>query len=147
MISKTKAQLDANTDWVKLNSVGMVEHIRQEKGKTTVEIRYFISSLANNIEKFSRAVRGHWGVENSLHWGGSALRRFPPLQRLPLLDVALNEDECRIRKDNAPENFAVLRQIAVNLLGKEKRMKVGIKNKGFLAAMDNEYLVRVLGQL
>ncbi|WP_341528491.1 ISAs1 family transposase [Nostoc sp. UHCC 0302] len=132
MISSEKAQLNFNTDWVKLNSVGMVEHIRQEKGETTVEIRYFISSLPNNIEKFAKAVRGHWGVENSLHW---------------VLDVALKEDECRIRKDNAPENFAVLRQIAVNLLGKEKRMKVGIKNKGFLAAMDNEYLVRVLAQL
>ena len=132
MISEIKSQLDPNTDWVKLNSVGMVEHIRQEKGETTVEIRYFISSLPNNIEKFATAVRGHWGVENSLHW---------------VLDVALKEDDCRIRKDNAPENFAVLRQIAVNLLGKEKRMKVGVKNKGFLAAMDNEYLVRVLAQL
>ncbi len=71
-------------------------------------------------------------MENSLHW---------------VLDVALKEDDCRIRKENALLNFAVLRQIAVNLLGKEKRMKVGVKNKGFLAAMDNEYLVRVLAQL
>jgi predicted transposase YbfD/YdcC len=110
----------------------MVEHIRKEKGETTVEIRYFISSLANNAEKFATAVRGHWGVENSLHW---------------VLDVALNEDECRIRKDNAPENFAVLRQIAVNLLGKEKRVKAGVKNKQFLAGIDEKYLMRVLSQL
>ncbi len=53
MISEIKSQLDPHTDWVKLNSVGMVEHIRQEKGETTVEIRYFISSLPNNIEKFA----------------------------------------------------------------------------------------------
>lgn len=71
----------------------------------------------------------HWGIENSLHW---------------ILDVALNEDNCRIRKDNAPQNFAVMRHIAVNLLGKEKRLKVGVKNKQFLAAMDNQYLARLL---
>ncbi|RCJ17978.1 hypothetical protein A6770_40020 [Nostoc minutum NIES-26] len=60
------------------------------------------------------------------------------------MDVALREDDCRIRKDNAPQNFTILRQIAINLLGKEKRVKVGIKNKQFLAAMDNNYLARVL---
>lgn len=98
-------------------------------GKTTVETRYFISSLIKNAEEFSNAVRSHWGIENSLHW---------------VLDVALKEDDCRIRKDNAPENFAVLRQIAANLLGKEKQVKRGIKNKQFLAAMDNNYLLRVL---
>ncbi len=58
--------------------------------------------------------------------------------------ITLNEDNCRIRKDNAPQNFAVLRHIAVNLLGKETRLKVGVKNKQFLAAMDNQYLTRLL---
>ena len=76
-----------------------------------------------------QAVRGHWGIENSLHW---------------ILDVALNEDDCRIRKENAPENFAVLRHIAVNLFGQEKSKKLGIKNKQFLAAMDDNYLAKVL---
>lgn len=101
-----------------------------------METRYFISSLEENAEKFANSVRSHWGIENSLHW---------------ILDVALNEDDCRIReddcrirKDNAPQNFAVLRHIAVNLLGKEKRVKVGVKNKQFLAAMDNQYLARLL---
>ena len=107
----------------------MVESVRSEYGKTTVETRYFISSLESNAEQFANSVRSHWGIENSLHW---------------ILDVALKEDDCRIRKDNAPQNFAVLRQIAVNLLGKEKRLKRLIKNKQFLAAMDNNYLARVL---
>lgn len=98
-------------------------------GKTTTETSYFISSLENNAQKFANSVRNHWGIENSLHW---------------VLDVALNEDDCRIRKDNAPQNFAVLRQIAVNILGQEKRVKLGIKNKQFLAAMDNKYLERLL---
>ena len=98
-------------------------------GKTTVETRYFISSLSNNAKELANCVRSHWGIENSLHW---------------VLDVAFREDDCRIRKDNAPENFAVLRQIAINLLGKDKRVKLGIKNKQFLAAMDDKYLERIL---
>jgi RNase P/RNase MRP subunit p30 len=58
--------------------------------------------------------------------------------------VAFKEDDCRIRKDNAPQNFAVLRHIAVNALGKEKTKKLGIKSKQFCAGLDNEYLIKVL---
>jgi predicted transposase YbfD/YdcC len=129
MLAGIGLQLDPDSVWSKFSSVGMVESIRLSDGKTTVETRYFISSLIKNAEEFSNAVRSHWGIENSLHW---------------VLDVALKEDDCRIRKDNAPQNFAVLRQIAVNLLGKEKRVKRGIKNKQFLAAMDNNYLLSIL---
>lgn len=129
MLSGIREKLDPDSVWAKLNSVGMVESVRQVDSKTTVETRYFISSLKEDAQKFANGVRNHWGIENSLHW---------------ILDVALNEDDCRIRKDNAPQNFAVLRHIAVNLLGKEKRVKVGVKNKQFLAAMDNHYLSRLL---
>jgi len=111
--------------------------------KTTVETRYYISSLSNNAKLFGQSVRSHWGVENSLHWGGVSAGEASPAEP-PLLDVALNEDDCRIRKDNAPENFAVMRRLAVNLLGREKSNKRGVRNKQFLAAMDNEYLVKVL---
>ncbi len=76
--------------------------------------------------------------------GAECLRGKLPSSVPPLLDVALNEDNCRIRKDNAPENFAVMRRLAVNLLGREKSKKRGVKNKQFLAAMDNEYLPKVL---
>jgi predicted transposase YbfD/YdcC len=129
MLSAIQSRLDPDSIWSNFNSVGMVESVRQVDGKTTVETRYFISSLEDNAKKFANCVRSHWGIENSLHW---------------VLDVALKEDDCRIRKDNAPQNFAVMRQIAVNLLGKENRVKRGIKNKQFLAAMDNKYLERVL---
>nr|WP_225226340.1 ISAs1 family transposase [Komarekiella delphini-convector] len=129
MLTGVGSQLDPDSVWSKFSSVGMVESVRSEYGKTTVETRYFISSLESKAEQFANSIRSHWGIENSLHW---------------VLDVALREDDCRIRKNNAPQNFAVLRQIAVNLLGKEKRVKRGIKNKQFLAAMDNNYLVRVL---
>jgi predicted transposase YbfD/YdcC len=129
MLTGIGPQLDPDSIWSKFNSVGMVESVRLLDGKTTVETRYFISSLVSNAEEFANSIRSHWGIENSLHW---------------ILDVALREDECRIRKDNAPQNFAIVRQIAVNLLGQEKRLKRGIKNKQFLAAMDNDYLLRVL---
>ncbi|BAY65589.1 transposase ISAs1 family protein [Calothrix brevissima NIES-22] len=130
MLTEIGSRLDPESVWSNFNSVGMVESVRSLDGKTTVETRYFISSLEENAEKFANCVRSHWGIENSLHW---------------ILDVALREDDCRIRKDNAPQNFAVLRQIAVNVLGEDKRVKLGIKNKQFLAVMDNKYLERVLG--
>ena len=130
MLTDISSRIDPENKWQKLNSIGMVESVRTENGKTTVETRYYISSLKLDARKFGDSVRSHWGIENSLHW---------------ILDVALNEDDCRIRKDNSPQNFAVLRHIAVNLLGKEKTKKLGIKNKQFLAAMDDNYLTKVLG--
>ncbi|MDZ7956287.1 MAG: ISAs1 family transposase [Nostoc sp. DedQUE09] len=130
MLSDIPERLDPDSIWSELNSVGMVESVRKVDGKTTVETRYFISSIENNAKQFANSVRSHWGIENLLHW---------------ILDVALREDDCRRGKDNAPQNCALLRQIAVNLLTKEKCVKRGIKNKQFLAAMDDNYLARVLG--
>ncbi len=129
MLNNISERVDANNKWSKLKSIGLVESVRTVDGKTTVETRYYISSLPNNAELFGQSVRSHWGIENSLHW---------------ILDVALNEDDSRIRKDNAPNNFAVMRRLAVNLLSREKSNKRGVKNKQFLAVMDNEYLAKVL---
>jgi predicted transposase YbfD/YdcC len=129
MLSDITKKLDPNHEWANINSIGMFESVRTLNGKTTVEIRYCICSFNKNAEKLGNSIRSHWGIENSLHW---------------VLDVALNEDSCRIRKDNSSENFGVLRQIAINLLGQEKKQKVGIKNQQFLAAMDNNYLTQVL---
>ena len=129
MLTDVQSRVDPSHKWSNLKSVGLVESVRTVDGKTTVETRYYISSLSNNAKLFGQSVRSHWGVENSLHW---------------VLDVALNEDGCRIRKDNAPENFALMRRLAVNLLGREKSHNRGVKNKQFKAAMDNEYLIKVL---
>jgi len=129
MLSDIAQKIDPNQRWANLKSIGMVESVRTVNGKTTVETRYYISSLVGDAKLLGQSVRSHWGIENSLHW---------------VLDVAFSEDDCRIRKDNAPQNFAVLRHIAVNLLGEEKSKKLGMKNKQFLAAMDNNYLAKVL---
>ncbi len=105
------------------------ESIEKATSEIKLERRYFISSLNTNAKTFSEAIRIHWGIENGLHW---------------CLDVAFNEDACRIRKDYASENLAVVRHIALNLLKKEKTAKTGIKNKRLNAGWDNAYLARLL---
>ncbi len=91
--------------------------------------RLHLNSFPSNAEVFDQAVRSHWGIENSLHW---------------VLDVSFREDECRIRRDNSPENFALLRHIALNLLSQEKTAMMGIQNKRLQAAWDDQYLAQVL---
>ncbi len=95
----------------------------------TVERRYFISSLRADAKEALRAVRGHWQVENSLHW---------------VLDVAFRENACWTRTGNAPENLATLRHIAVNLLKQERSCKPGVKSKWLKAGWDESYMLKVL---
>lgn len=116
--------------WQNFKSIGMVQSERRVKGKTSIENRFYISSLPSDAELFAHSVRSHWQIENSQHW---------------VLDVAFNEDDCRIRKHNAPENFAILRRLALNLLSQERSAKVGVKAKRLKAGWDNDYLIKVLG--
>jgi len=129
IISDVKALIKSSEKWVNLESIGLVESVRIINGKTSIETRYFITSLDNSAELFAKAVRGHWGIENSLHW---------------ILDVAMREDKSRIRKDNAPANFAMLRHIAVNILRQNKSKKFGVRSKQFLAAIDESYMNEIL---
>jgi predicted transposase YbfD/YdcC len=116
--------------WAGLRSLVMVESKREIIGeKVTVERRYFITSLRANAKEILKAVRSHWEVENQLHW---------------CLDVSFREDACRTREGNAPENLAVLRHIALNLLKQEKTCKLGIKSKRLKAGWDDSYLLKVL---
>jgi predicted transposase YbfD/YdcC len=113
----TTGQIDvlkSRHEWVGLCSVGMVESTREVNDVATKSVRYYISSLSGSDGgKFSNAVRKHWAIENNLHW---------------VLDMAFDEDSCRVRKNHAPENMAMLRHIALNLLkGDTTRRKVGIK--------------------
>lgn len=129
MLSDVQEQIDPEGKWENLQSIGRLDSRRVVKGKTTIATRYFISSLTNNAELLADSIRQHWRIENSLHW---------------VLDVAFREDESRIRKDNAPQNFAILRHIANSLLQQDKIAKTGIKNKRLKAGWDNEYLSKVL---
>lgn len=116
--------------WEGLQSVGMVEAIREVGGQRTVERHYYLSSLPLDVQLFARAVRGHWGVENKLHW---------------VLDVCFREDQSRARAGFAAENLATLRRLALNLLKQEKTKKRGIKGKMLNARWDHAYLLRLLG--
>ena len=106
----------------------MVESERTVRGKTTIARRYYISSLEKNASLFAKAVRLHWGIENSVHW---------------VLDMAFREDESRVRKGHAPENLAVLRHIALNLL-RDDSTPLGIKNKRLKAGWSTDYLTHLL---
>lgn len=117
-------------DWEGLNSVGMVEATREIGGQQSVERRYYLSSLPLDVEAFARAVRGHWGVENKLHW---------------VLDVQMGEDQSRARVGYAAENLATLRRLALNLIKRDKTKQRGIKGKQLNAGWDHAYLLRLLG--
>jgi predicted transposase YbfD/YdcC len=122
--------LEQKEDWKNLKSVIMVEAEREViGGATTVERRYFISSLEANAELALRSVRGHWAIENSLHW---------------CLDIGFREDECRVREAKSAENLASVRHIGLNLLKQEKSCKLGIKSKRKKAGWDESYLLKVL---
>jgi predicted transposase YbfD/YdcC len=115
--------------WQQLRAIVMVEAERQRGNQTTVETRYFITSLANDAPLALHAVRGHWGIENQVHW---------------VLDLAFREDESRVRKEHGPENLAVVRHIALNMLKQDKTTKLGTQNKRLKAAWDQDYLLALL---
>jgi predicted transposase YbfD/YdcC len=115
--------------WSQLTSVARVEAMREWNGQTSREVCYYISLLAPDAQCLAEAIRTHWSVENPLHW---------------VLDVAFREDYCRIRTGHAPENFTLLRHLAVSALNQEKTANVGIKNKRLRAGWDDDYLLKVL---
>jgi len=103
----------------------LLNHLNQP----SCEKRYFISSLSADAAENLRAVRGHWEIENSLHW---------------VLDVAFGEDACQIKAENGAANRALLRHIALNLLNQEKSCKWGVKGKMLKAGRNQAYLLKVL---
>jgi len=117
--------------WADLQTIVRVQRTRQLPDKMEQETAYYISSLAPNARQILDATRQHWGVENSLHW---------------VLDVTFREDEARIRKDNSPQNFAVLRHIALNIL-KQDASKGSLKQKRYRAALDDSFLLQLLTQI
>jgi predicted transposase YbfD/YdcC len=116
--------------WEGLQSMGLVESIREIKGQKTVERRYYLSSLPLDVALFARAVRSHWNIENKVHW---------------VLDVCFREDQSRARSGHAAENLATLRRLALNTLKREKTKKRSIKGKMLNASWDHAYLQRLLG--
>jgi predicted transposase YbfD/YdcC len=123
------SQIRDHERWQGLKSLVMIISERRIGEESEIQTRYFMTSLENDAEKILKAKRSHWGIENRLHW---------------VLDIAFDEDHSRVRKDHAPQNFAILRHMALNLLKQEHTVKVGIKAKRLKCGWDADYLLKVL---
>lgn len=120
-------------EWAGLRSVALVESHRTVNGVTSVECRYYISSRSGteafSAKHLAHIIRAHWGIENRLHW---------------VLDMAFDEDRCRVRRGHGARNLATLRKIALNLLRRETQTKLSVPGKRRKAGWDEEYLLKVL---
>jgi len=116
--------------WAGAKTLVMVESTCETGGVAGTERRYYISSRLADAAHMGAVVRGHWGVENGLHWS---------------LDVVFGEDQARMREGNSAENFSILRRISLNLIRLDKSVKTGIKNKRLLACCDDAYRQKLLG--
>lgn len=115
--------------WPNLKSVVKITAHRSMGEERSTQTRYFISTLPGDAQRLARAVRVHWGIENSLHW---------------VLDIAFREDESRVRKDHGPQNLAILRQMALNLLKQETTLRASIRSKRLNAGWKEDYLLKIL---
>jgi predicted transposase YbfD/YdcC len=127
-ISETLCTLPDTERWVGLRSIGMVERTCHTGDLQTTERRYFINAIAADAKRFAHAVRGHWGVENRLHWR---------------LDVVFNEDASRIRKGNAPAIMTSLRHLCINLFEQEPS-SMGLAKKRRKAVWNDAYRAKVV---
>ena len=116
-------------DWAGLKSFVMVQRTRQIKGVTSTEKAYYISSLEADAKSFAQWTRGHWGIENTLHW---------------VMDVQFHEDACTIHKGNSPENLSILRKMAKNLLGRVKTKADSFRRLQLRAGWDNDFLFHII---
>lgn len=122
------AWLTARHDWPGLATIGMIEAEVTENDKTTTSRRFYISSLAADAQMLARAARAHWSIENSLHW---------------VLDVVFHDDLCRLRTGHGPENFGLVKHMAVNLL-KAAQGKNSLNVTRKMAAWDTDFLETVI---
>ena len=116
--------------WPGLNTIVMVESTREIGDAVATERRYYVSSLPPDAARIAHAACSHWAIENGMHW---------------TLDMAFGEDPCRVRVNNAAQNFAVLRRIALNLLRQDRTTKTGLKNRCMLACANDRYLAKFVG--
>lgn len=121
--------LEQKHEWRDLRSIAKVESVRWVQGKQQSESRYYISSLQPDAETIAKAIRGHWSIENKCNW---------------TLDVVFDEDKSLLTEGYAPENMRAVNLLVAKMLKEEKSCKKGIRAKQFKAALDNEYLHRVL---
>ncbi|WP_341763535.1 ISAs1 family transposase [Candidatus Tisiphia endosymbiont of Beris chalybata] len=122
-------ELQEQHNWPELKTIIEVISKREIKGVLSEETRYYISSLEQEAVKIGMAIRSHWAIENSVHW---------------ILDVSFRDDDSRIRKGNAPQNIAIIKHMALNVLQKAKQKRDSIKQLRKAAGWDNNQLLTIL---
>lgn len=121
--------VEESKHWSGMNSIVRIVSKRTLNTKTSTETRYYISDLQQNASRFLKDIRSHWAIENSLHW---------------VLDILFKEDYCRKRKENAAENFNIIRKMALNIIRNYKADKKSLRRKRLNAAWDTQYLQNLL---
>jgi predicted transposase YbfD/YdcC len=121
--------LKGRSDWKGLRTIGVAARVSEQNGKITRDIRYYLASLCMGVQRLAAAVRGHWSIENSLHW---------------CLDVTFKEDDSRVRDRHAADNLAWLKRFAITLL-KQQNDKESIAMRRRMAGWNDDYLAQVLG--
>lgn len=129
---KYKKHMPEGVKWKKLTSLVMVETIREGRDFKTMDTRFYISSSAPLAAPLLGASRKHWAVENSLHW---------------TLDVTFREDESRIRKEASPENYAIFRHIALNIIRRNTSIDASVKRKRHMAALNDDVRTTLINGL
>ncbi len=117
--------------WADLQTIIRIERETHVNDTVSHDIAYYISSLSNDAQCILEATRHHWAIENSFHW---------------VLDMTFREDESRIRQGDSPQNMAVLRHIALNIL-KQDNTKSSLRQKRFRAGLDDSFMLKLLSQI
>src|SRR5215210_8382003 len=128
VIAHPEGRRDAGL-WAGLAAICMVLSHRVVAGVESIECRFYIGSFVGTAQEYLSAIRGHWGIENSLHW---------------VLDVVFHEDESRHHAGNSGENLALLRRLAISLLKQEKSSKDSLKTRRLRCGWENDYMAKVL---
>jgi predicted transposase YbfD/YdcC len=127
-VAPAPAELIESGEWAGLRTIGMIYRYRED-GEESHAVTFFISSLPPRVKRIARHVRGHWGVENSLHW---------------VLDVTFAEDDSRIRKGSSPEIAGIFRRLALSILQQDTSLKSSIRGKRLQAGWNEENLERII---
>lgn len=129
LVAPAPKSLRARDEWADLQTVGMIYRSCNDHGKLREETTFFISSLPPKVQRLAKLVRGHWSIENSLHW---------------VLDVTFSEDQSRLRQGNAAEIAAIFRRLALSVLQRDTSLKSSLRGKRLQAGWNNDILAGIL---
>lgn len=128
-IADVPIELLRGGEWKEVRSIGLVMRTRVLNGEVSEEVVYYLSSLPPKVKTFAQAVRGHWGIENRLHWS---------------LDVTFAEDQSRVRKGHGAVNLGMIRRLALSILQQDTSSKDSLRGKRLTAGWNDEVLVKIL---